>query len=31
MDDAKETLEKLRAVNPDIYFEAELIITRYID
>ena len=31
IDDAKETLEKLRSVNPDVYFEAELVITRYID
>ena len=31
IDEAKETLEKLRAVNPDVYFEAELVITRYID
>ena len=31
IDDAKEMLEKLRTANPDMYFEAELVITRYID
>ena len=31
MIDAKETLAKLREANPDMYFEGELVITRYID
>jgi hypothetical protein len=31
MTDAKEMLAKLREANPEMYFEAELVITRYID
>ena len=31
MTDAQETLAKVRKANPEMYFEAELVITRYID
>jgi hypothetical protein len=31
MTEAKEMLAKLREANPEMYFEGELVITRYID
>jgi hypothetical protein len=31
MNEAKETLAKMRDANPEMFFEAEFIITRYVD
>jgi hypothetical protein len=31
MAEAKEALAKIRDANPEMYFEAELVITRYVD